>query len=218
MKKIITTSALALILITSISSCKENKQAEGEKEVAIAATTASVYTVDTTKSVINWVGKKPTGTHTGTISLTEGSVSVIDKNVQAGTFVLDMTSIVATDLEGGKKDNLEAHLKGTVEGKEGDFFNINKYPNGNFKITRVEGENGQLKVSGNLTLKEKTQNVSFPATVSYVGNTLVLTSEAFKIDRTQWGINYGSKSIFDNLGDKFINDEIELTIELHAAM
>lgn len=211
-------SALALLLIAGVSSCKEKKAAEGEKEVAVADKTASVYNIDTTKSMINWVGKKPTGTHMGTISLSEGFASVTDKNIEAGTFVIDMKSINATDVEGDMKNNLEAHLKGTVEGKEGDFFNVNKYPNGAFSITKVEGENGKVMVSGNLTLLDKTNNVTFPATVSFPGETMFLKSDTFTIDRTQWGINYGSKSIFDNLGDKFINDEIELTVELHAAM
>ncbi len=218
MKKIIKTSVLALLLITGVSSCKDAKQAEAEKEVAMAAATALNYNVDTTKSMINWVGKKPTGSHMGTISLTEGTLSVLDKNVQAGTFVIDMTSIAATDLEGRGKAGLEAHLKGTVEGKEGDFFNVNKYPNGNFKITKVTGENGKATVSGNLTLLNQTHNVTFPATVSFPGNTMFLKSEPFMIDRTQWGINFQSKSIFTDIGEKFINDEIELTVELHAAM
>ncbi|EDM44873.1 YCE I like family protein [unidentified eubacterium SCB49] len=218
MKKIITTTAFAFLLVASISSCKEQKEAEGAKEVAQAEAIASEYTVNTEKSTINWIGAKPTGTHTGTITLSEGSISVVDKNVQAGSFTIDMNSIDATDVEGKMKENLEAHLKGTVEGKEGDFFNVNKYPTGAFKITKVEGENGKVMVSGNLTLLDKTNNVTFPATVSFPENTMFLKSESFKIDRTQWGINYGSKNIFDNLGDKFINDEIELTVELHAAM
>ena len=218
MNTIIKTSALALLLVAGVSSCKEKKEAEGEKEVVEVAATAATYKVDTAKSMINWTGKKPTGTHMGTISLSEGFVSVTDKTVQAGTFVIDMKSITATDVEGDMKANLEAHLKGTVEGKEGDFFNVNKHPNGAFSITKVADENGKTMVSGNLTLLDKTNNVTFPATVSFSGNMMTLKSDSFMIDRTQWGINYGSKSIFDNLGDKFVNDEIELTVMLQASM
>ena len=43
-----------------------------------------------------------------------------------------------------------------------------------------------------------------------------ITSETFAIDRTKWDVNYGSKSVFDNLGDKFINDDIELTVTVVA--
>ena len=72
-------------------------------------------------------------------------------------------------------------------------------------------------MKGNLTIKGKTNPVSFNATVSYPGDTMFLKSEKFKIDRTKWDVNYGSKSVFDNLGDKFISDDMELQIELHAS-
>ncbi|HAT65925.1 MAG TPA: lipid-binding protein, partial [Flavobacteriaceae bacterium] len=75
---------------------------------------------------------------------------------------------------------------------------------------------GKTMVSGNLTIKDKTHNISFPATISMEGNVLKLTSETFTIDRTQWGVNFGSKTVFDNLGEKFISDDIELTVNLVA--
>ncbi len=71
-------------------------------------------------------------------------------------------------------------------------------------------------LQGNLTMKEETKNVEFPVSISLNGDTLELTSDSFVIDRTKWGVNYGSKSVFDSLEDKFINDEIELTINLKA--
>jgi hypothetical protein len=37
------------------------------------------------------------------------------------------------------------------------------------------------------------------------------------IDRTQWNVVYGSKNIFKNLGDKFINDMVDLKIKVSAA-
>jgi len=50
-----------------------------------------------------------------------------------------------------------------------------------------------------------------------IGKDMVeVTTPPFTIDRTQWGVNYGSKSVFDNLGDKFINDEVGITITLKA--
>ncbi len=161
---------------------------------------------------------KPTGTHTGTISLANGEIMVNDRNIEAGTFTIDMKSIVVTDLEAGDgKENLEAHLMGTVEGKEGDFFNVTEYPTATFEITSIEGDQYKPTVKGNLTIKGKTNPVSFNATVSYPGDTMFLKSEKFKIDRTKWDVNYGSKSVFDNLGDKFISDDMELQIELHAS-
>ena len=71
-------------------------------------------------------------------------------------------------------------------------------------------------VKGNLTIKDKTNAIEFPATVTMEGDKMMLKSETFEIDRTKWDVNYGSKSIFPNLGDKFINDAMKITVSLVA--
>lgn len=199
--------------------CKnENKEVQtiDAQDAAAATMEAVAFEVDTTASVINWKGEKPTGTHVGTIKLTEGTFKANDSLIESGTFVIDMTSIEDTDLEGEDKANLENHLKGTVEGKEGDFFNVTKYPTGTFEVTGVSNKDGKTMLQGNLTLKDITKNVEFPVTIKMNGDTMELTSEKFNIDRTKWNVNYGSKSVFDGLGDKFINDEIELMLDVKA--
>lgn len=219
MKKTITLLTVALCTAVALTSCNETKEKNTEtQDVAVAEDSSATYTVDTNKSIINWSGNKPTGTHTGTIALTSGEVMINNKNLEAGKFTVNMKSITVTDLKAGDgKENLEAHLMGTVEGKEGDFFNVNQFPTALFEITSIEGDQYKPTVNGNLTIKGKTNPVSFNATVSYPGDTMFLKSEKFTIDRTQWGVNYGSKSIFDNLGDKFISDDIELQVALHAS-
>jgi polyisoprenoid-binding protein YceI len=115
-------------------------------------------------------------------------------------------------LEGDDKGNLEAHLKGTVEGKEGDFFNVKEFPTAKFEMTGLENN----VVKGNLTIKNKTNAIEFPAIVTEEGDKMMLKSEPFEIDRTKWEVNYGSKSIFPSLGDKFINDAIKITVSVVA--
>jgi polyisoprenoid-binding protein YceI len=105
-----------------------------------------------------------------------------------------------------------------VEGKEGDFFNVMQYPTATFEVTGVADEAGKTMMSGNLTMLSISQNISFPVQVTSQDNMIQVKSETFTIDRTKWGINYGSKSIFDNLGDKFINDNMEITIDVTAVM
>ncbi|MCH2489630.1 MAG: YceI family protein [Flavobacteriales bacterium] len=219
MKKVVLNIALVAFASLAFVACKDDKNSttQEEQEVVEASEAAATYTVNTEKSVIKWQGEKPTGSHNGTIQLASGTVEVQDQSIEAGNFTIDMNSIVDLDLEGESKQNLEAHLKGTVEGKEGDFFNVTEYPTATFELTGVSEQDGKTMVSGNLTMKDQTHNVTFPASVSFNENTMSLQSETFAIDRTKWGVNYGSKSVFDNLGDKFINDEIELTIELHAS-
>lgn len=217
-KAVLNIFTIAAIAVATVGCKNENKEAQttDAQEVANSTTEAVAFQLDTTASVIEWKGEKPTGTHTGTIKLTEGTFKANDSLIESGTFTIDMNSIEVTDLEGDDKMNLEKHLKGTVEGKEGDFFNVTKYPTGTFEVTGVSEKDGKKMLQGNLTLKDVTKNVEFPVTIKMNEDTIEITSEKFNIDRTKWNVNYGSKSVFDGLGDKFINDEIELMIDIKA--
>ncbi|MFD1095184.1 YceI family protein [Salegentibacter chungangensis] len=221
MKNIFLKTFVIAAFSLGFTSCKNNSNndagVEEAKATADATAQAAEYSVDTASSVIDWTGAKPTGEHTGTIKIAEGTFKASDSVIESGNFVIDMKSINVTDLEGDDKKDLEAHLKGTVEGKEGDFFNVNKYPEATFVITGLTEEEGQAIMEGNLTIKEETKNISFPVTIERNENEINITSQPFSIDRTNWKVNYGSKSVFDGLGDKFINDEIELTIDINAS-
>lgn len=213
---------IALVAIISLGavSCNDKvKDAEvsDAKEVAESTSAATTYMINAETSVINWKGSKPAGEHTGTIKLSSGSFDVVNRDIQSGKFVIDMTSLSNTDLKPGEgKENLEAHLKGTAEGKENDFFSVANHPTATFELTGVTGEGGNVTVSGNLTMKGKTHNVEFPAVVSFPGDDIMFQSKPFTIDRTNWDINFMSKSVFDNLKDKFIDDEIELKVILNG--
>lgn len=151
------------------------------------------------KSTIAWLGKKVTGEHTGTIAFKEGDVKLKNGALVGGKFVVDMNSINVTDLEGEYKGKLEGHLKSD------DFFGTEKFPEATFVITSVKGN----QVKGDLTIKGHTEKESF--TLITKDNTI---SGKVVIDRTKFGIRYGSNSFFDNLKDKAINDEFELTVHV----
>ena len=206
--------------LLTLNSCKKDKIEAGDaQEVATTSDDANGYVVDTANSTIEWVGSKPTGNHNGTIAISAGEVYLNNGKVESGKFTIDMTSITVLDLAAGDgKEDLEGHLKGLGKAEDADhFFNTNKYPEGVFEITAVNTVEGQTTIEGNLTLKEITKSVKFPATLALDGDSLMLTTETFTINRTDWNVNYGSKSIFDNLGDKFINDAIELKISVKAS-
>lgn len=175
------------------------------------------YVVDTALSQIDWVGKNPAEAHTGTIKLAKGNLTMDTDKVTGGSFVMDMNTITVTDLDVQKgKVTLEQHLKGSKKENEDHFFNVKKFPTAAFEITNLVTKNGKLELSGNLTIKGITKNISFPVTTTVTENELRLKSESFTIDRTQWKVNYASKSIFGNLGDKFINDDIEIKLHIIA--
>ncbi|RBA28778.1 YceI family protein [Flavobacterium tibetense] len=210
--------SFAIIALISFTSCKKESTEDATKTDEASESSASgSYTVDAASSVINWVGSKPAGKHTGTISLADGSFDVTDGNVTGGNFTIAMNSITVTDLEGEDKMNLETHLKGTGDKESEDhFFNVTKYPTGNFKMLSAEPESGAYFVKGILTLKGISKEVNFSAEIIMTDTEIKLTSDPFKINRTTWNVNYASKSLFDNLKDKFIDDDIELVVKVIA--
>ncbi len=160
-------------------------------------------------SSIVWTGKKVTGEHTGTIDFK----TIAWKFDKAGTlvsanFTVDMTSIKCTDLDEKNGAKLVGHLGSA------DFFNTTVYPTAQFKTTGVKSMGkGAYEVTGDLTIKDITEPVTFSANVSSDGHMRAGTAEV-AIDRTKYDIKYGSGSFFDGLGDKMINDEFVLTIDI----
>ena len=198
----------ALVAFVAFSSCndkaKEAETTEAE-EAAIAEETAVMFKADTEKSTIEWKGFKPTGSHNGTISIAKGVVNVNGGNVESGNFVIDMTTIKVTDIPVEEEGN--AKLTGHLTSD--DFFDVKTYPRATFAVTGLETVEGK-------TMLDATNNIKIPVTTTIDGDNMTLTSETFTIDRSKWNIKYGSKSFFDNLGDSFINDEIELKVNLVA--
>lgn len=169
------------------------------------ATIAQNKKIKVDKSKINWVGKKVTGKHSGTINFSEGILVFKNKKVKGGNFTVDMSSIEVTDLQAGKgKEKLEGHLKAD------DFFGTTQHQKAKLVFKTIsKNKNNTYNVTADLTIKEVTAPVSFVLNVK--GNTATTT---FNVDRTKYGIKYGSGSFYDNLGDKAIADEFELAVNL----
>ena len=171
---------------------------------------ADVYTVDVTKSTINWEGKKFSGSHTGTVNLTSGNLQFNGKKLVEGGFIADMTTVKTMD--GDKPSpNLDKHLKND------DFFGVDKFPAANFVIKKVEGNGTDVKITGDLTIKGKTNSISFPAKITWnADKTVTAVAEKVTVDRTKYGIEYKSKSIFSSIGDNFIYDDFTFAVKLVA--
>ena len=160
--------------------------------------------VDVQNSKITWTGEKLTGSHEGTINLKDGYFEMEGGKLVGGEFAADMSTIVVTDLEGDSKKKLEGHLNSD------DFFGVNNYSTAKFTIkTAAEKSEGVYGISGDLTIKDKTNPIAFDLKMNDGTATTTLV-----IDRTKYDIRYGSGSFFDNLGDKTIYDEFTLDIML----
>jgi len=167
--------------------------------------TAQNKKINTEKSKISWVGKKVTGEHSGTINFKEGTVVLKKGKLAGGSFTVNMTSIEVTDLKAGQgKEKLEGHLKAD------DFFGTTKFTTASIEFKTIATKsNGIYTVTADLTIKGITNPVTFDMNV-----TDTTASTSFKVDRTKFDIKYGSGSFFDNLGDKTISDEFDLTVNL----
>ncbi|MDC6366063.1 MULTISPECIES: YceI family protein [Flavobacteriaceae] len=160
--------------------------------------------VKASESSVTWKAYKVTGSHTGTVNLKSGSLEFDGDKLVGGEFVVDMTTINTTDLQGEYKGKLDGHLKSD------DFFSTASNPTSKLVFTNVEasGKNS-YKVTGDLTIKGITKPITFD--VSIYGSKATAT---LKVDRTNYDVKYGSGSFFDNLGDKTIYDEFDLVVDL----
>jgi polyisoprenoid-binding protein YceI len=214
MKKNVLNMFTIALLVVAVVSCKKTKEANtSDAEAAtVAKSTSEKFVANIGESTIEWKGFKPTGSHTGTISIDSGVFTLNDGKIHSGSFLIDMKSIANTDMAADDKNNAKivGHLKSA------DFFDVEKFPSAAFEITGLEDKGDKTMLSGNLNIKGVKNNITFPVTVSQTEDVLTLASEAFTIDRSKWNVKYGSKSFFDNLGDKFINDDMELKITVKA--
>ena len=186
------------------------------KKLALLALVVGNFAFGQTKKVvgseINWwgykVAKTEASSHNGVLNLTAGDVVMKGNNIVGGTFALDMNSINATDLTGEYQTKLNNHLK------NGDFFETDKFPSATYKITSVKKNNNKafpFMVYGNLTAKDKTNPVAFPAKISLNKGVLNIISDKFSFNRQKFGINYVSSA-----KDVIINDDIDMIIKVTA--
>jgi polyisoprenoid-binding protein YceI len=210
MKKVLLPLLFAAVLSTPLRAA----HGPAASTPATAAAAVETYKVQPQLSTLGWVGKKVGGQHNGTIELKEGTVLVKGGQVVGGTFVADMNTIKDTDLtDAGYNAKLMGHLKSE------DFFGVEKNPSATFVITSVKPLKGDANgnnatVSGNLTIKGKTNPLSFPAKVG-VKNGVAAASGTATIDRTKYDVKYGS-TLFGAAADKAIDDNFSLTFNVIA--
>lgn len=179
-------TSLLLILLISLSIAAQSRK------------------INISKSTIVWTGKKITGEHIGTLQFKEGSLFYAKKKLAKGSFTVDMTTLNNTDQSGKDKLELEGHLKSN------DFFSTEEFKEAKlvFKAIKLVSK-GTYAVVADLTIKGKTNPVIFDLIIK--GNK---ASTTLIIDRTKYGIQYGSGSFFADLGDRTIYDEFELKVNL----
>lgn len=169
------------------------------------------YIVSASDCKAQWIGKKPAGSHTGLVNISSGNIMVENGMLKSGSFVIDMTTITNTDItDTADNKDIISHLTSP------DFFSTDTFKTAMFEITEVTpGENNMQNVKGKLTVKGVTNEISFRCAVTILDEE-VITEAMLSFDRTKWNIHYKSKTIFPDLGDKFIFDEVEIKVVIVA--
>ncbi len=158
-------------------------------------TTAFGEAIDLKASSLQWKGTKVTGEHTGKLSFKSGEVKMKDGKLTGGNFVVDVNSLTVEDLKGEWATKFIGHMKSK------DFFEVEKHPTASMKIKKV----ADGKITADLTIKGKTNEVTFP--FKKEGK---IYSGKLEFDRTKFDMVYGSGDFFKNLGDKMIHNEVKL--------
>lgn len=218
-------SVLALSVFMLAASCKESKTdtASVSTEQAVAQNAGDTFNVSSDSSSVNWTAYHKGGLNPrfGTTKTT-GTFSVENGNLVSGSLVSDINSLttdpkaVDPSINDGKTSaDLDAHLKSA------DFFDAAKYPSVKFDITNIEDlaagtaskvEGANKTISGNLTIKDKTVNVSFPAKVEVTENQVNVVSK-FTINRQDWGLAYGTEG---DPKDWMISQDVDLELNIVA--
>ncbi|GAB3167688.1 YceI family protein [Telluribacter humicola] len=164
--------------------------------------------VNTKASTFHWLAKKVTGEHYGTIGIQDGTLMVDKGKLTGGEFAIEMNTLTNTDGD-APNQRLVSHLKSP------DFFDVEKFPVSNFKITKAVPKGGdKYDITGDLTIKGVKQSVTFPAIVKVDAKGNVSAEAKFDVDRTKFGLQYRSGSFFENLGDKMIYDTFTVDVKI----
>jgi len=170
------------------------------------------FEIVSSQSNIDWVGKKVTGSHNGTIAIKEGTLSLKDGKLIGGKAIVDMSSIKILDVtDPATNAQFSGHLASD------DFFGIDRFPEAILEIHSVKEKatKDRYEVDGDLTIKGITGAISFEATLSLNDDSLTAFGKLV-VDRTRYGIKFRSGNFFKNLGDTLIYNDFDLNVNITA--
>ena len=170
------------------------------------------------ESIVEWTGRSLTGQHHGTIGLRDGSISLRSGQPVWGRFILDLQTIACTDIpDPNLRQVLIHHLQSE------DFFDVARYSEARFTIDGFQLQSGatpgrpNYQVQGRLLLRGVERPISFGAFIGQPFEENKLLARAhFDIDRTEWGVLYGSGKFYEKLGKHLVNDYVSLDLKIVA--
>ena len=202
------------ILILFIVSCE--KSSKKKINTSLPKPTLSLssgdYVMDNDNSSIKWTGRElSTKSHYGSLQMKNGSLTVNTDGTVNGIIKIDMTTIDCEDLQGRSKASLERHLRSD------DFFSVESHPIATltFKSEGGIGAGNKLAFNGDLEIKGISHPISFESEVKNVDPKVTALVD-MTFDRTKYNVRFRSGTFFQNLGDKLIYDDIEISVDIRT--
>ncbi|HEY2573923.1 MAG TPA: YceI family protein [Verrucomicrobiaceae bacterium] len=175
------------------------------------------YAIDLAESKVTWIGRNLLNQHWGHVAISGGHVEFRQGRPVFGEATLDLRRISCADLAQSElHDVLIHHLESD------DFFDVARFPEAKFSFQAPEicsDKSGcrNLKLRGDLTLRGVTKPLVIEAAAGFTPEGKAALQSVFTIDRTQWGVIYGSGKFFRKLAGHLVNDEIELQLRVVTA-
>lgn len=172
-----------------------------------------VYSVLPEESAVAWEGRNKVGSHQGVLALAGGELEFLGGRAD-GEFRLDMRSIEDKDLvDDDLRRTLVAHLLSE------DFFDAKNHPEATLRISRAEPNGAEpgrpnYRLSGMLEMRGVSRPFGCEATLANLEEGRIAVEAHFDLDRTQWGVNYGSGSLFRFLGYHLVYDLVSVRVRL----
>ena len=170
---------------------------------AFTSVKKAAYTIDASKSSVKWTAYHLAKSyqHSGVVTIKSGNLETANGKITGGSVIMDMATIANTDLDADKKAKLEGHLKSD------DFFAVDKHPEANLEISKVDGN----KVTGKITIRGITEDISFELKDVNVTDDLVSATATLKVDRSKHKVLYGW-----SIENAMISNEIDLEVSIVA--
>lgn len=199
------------------ANCASASASDSPAALSEPATLDGTFQLDPEKSVIRWTGKNLLNHHEGTVHFSGGEIVLNQGRLVRAGFTINMRSLACSDLtDASFNAKLIQHLM------DADFFEVAKWPDATFTaesvspIASATPGTPNYKLTGLLTLRGKTDELTFPAIIgSHDGETLGAQAEV-NFDRTRWGAIYGSGKFFDRLGQHLVNDLVHVHLKIVA--
>ena len=202
------------ILILFIVSCEKSSKKKINTSLPKPSLSLSSgdYVMDNDNSSIKWTGRElSTKSHYGSLQMKNGSLTVNTDGTVNGIIKIDMTTIDCEDLQGRSKASLERHLRSD------DFFSVESHPIATltFKSEGGIGAGNKLAFNGDLEIKGISHPISFESELKSV-DTKVSALVDMTFDRSKYNVRFRSGTFFQNLGDKLIYDDIEISVDIRT--